>query len=192
MKSPSTVVSTDLSSKARLRQSALELFAERGVDRSSIRHIAQHAGVAPGLVRHHYGNKQGLTRAVDDSVMELIERKLMDVPLQGSLLEISESRDQAFVDLLAENPLIAAYMRQVIVQPLGANDYELLDRLVDLTLDQTRHLMAQGMVPRGGLRRSAYTTVVRQIRRLVLDPTAVRVGDHLGIDVSGDAGCYGA
>ena len=180
------VGASDLSSKARLRLSALALFAEQGVDRSSIRLIARRAGVAPGLVRHHYGNKAGLVRAVDDSVIELVERRLSSIPLQGTLLEISESRDRAFAQLLAETPLVAAYMRQALIRPLDSDQYELLDKLVDLALDQTRHLQALGIEPRGGISRSTYATVVRQIRRLVMDPVTLSIAKRLSLDAEFD------
>jgi AcrR family transcriptional regulator len=40
------------------------LFAERGIDAVSTREIAAAAGVAHGLVRHHFGSKVGLWDAV--------------------------------------------------------------------------------------------------------------------------------
>ena len=92
----------DLASPARLRLAALELYAERGVEMASVREIAQRAGVAPGLVRHHFGSKAGLTRAVDDDVLRLIAATLDEVPLVGTPQEVSAARDAAFADLLAE------------------------------------------------------------------------------------------
>ena len=92
----------DLSSPARLRLAALELYAERGVEMASVREIAQRAGVAPGLVRHHFGSKAGLTRAVDDDVLRLIATTLDEVPLVGSPQEVSAARDAAFAQLLAD------------------------------------------------------------------------------------------
>lgn len=159
-----------------------------GPARASIRDIAQHAGVAPGLVRHYYGNKEGLTRAVDDSIMELIATTLEAVPLEGARHEISEARDRAFSQLLEEHPLVVAYVRQMFVQPSSPDEETLLDRLVDLTLAQTEHLIAQGLQPRKGVRDSVYGTVVRQVVRLVLEPTAARVWRRLGEALPEDSG----
>ena len=44
----------DLTARARIRDAALRLFAERGVEGVTIREIAEAAGVSGGLVRHHF------------------------------------------------------------------------------------------------------------------------------------------
>lgn len=43
---------------------ARRLFTERGFDGASLRAIAAEAGVDPGMVRHFFGDKDGLFRAV--------------------------------------------------------------------------------------------------------------------------------
>ncbi len=50
----------DLTARARIRDAALAQFAEYGFDRATVRGIAGAAGVSPGLVRHHFGSKNGL------------------------------------------------------------------------------------------------------------------------------------
>jgi AcrR family transcriptional regulator len=59
----------DLTARARIRDAAIALFAERGIGPATIRDIAQAAGVSSGLVRHHFGSKEGLRRACDDYAM---------------------------------------------------------------------------------------------------------------------------
>src|SRR5215475_11467541 len=59
----------DLTARARIREAALAQFAEHGYERTTIRGVAAAAGVSPGLVRHHFGSKQGLRDAVDAHVM---------------------------------------------------------------------------------------------------------------------------
>jgi AcrR family transcriptional regulator len=59
----------DLTARARIRDSAIALFAERGIGSATIRDIAQAAGVSSGLVRHHFGSKDGLRRACDEYAM---------------------------------------------------------------------------------------------------------------------------
>ena len=66
----------DLTARARIRDAALERFAEDGFDGATIRGIAAAAGVSPGLVQHHFGSKEGLRQACDDAVLELVRRKL--------------------------------------------------------------------------------------------------------------------
>ena len=68
----------DLTARARIRDAALALFAERGVDGATIRDIAKAAGVSGGLVRHHFGSKDGLRAACDsyalDQLMQIKEQ----------------------------------------------------------------------------------------------------------------------
>jgi AcrR family transcriptional regulator len=60
---------SDLTARARIRDAAITLFAERGVDAGTVRDIAQAAGVSSGLVRHHFGSKEGLRDACDEYAM---------------------------------------------------------------------------------------------------------------------------
>ncbi|WP_433373932.1 TetR/AcrR family transcriptional regulator [Actinoplanes sp. CA-142083] len=59
----------DLTARARIRDAAIELFADRGIDGATIRDIAQKAGVSSGLLRHHFGSKEGLRDACDEYVL---------------------------------------------------------------------------------------------------------------------------
>ncbi|HEY0531749.1 MAG TPA: TetR family transcriptional regulator [Actinoplanes sp.] len=61
MSSPS-----DLTARARIRDAAIDLFAEKGIAAATIRDIAQAAGVSSGLLRHHFGSKEGLRDACDE------------------------------------------------------------------------------------------------------------------------------
>jgi AcrR family transcriptional regulator len=72
----------DLTARARIRDAALRLFAERGTDGATIRDIARAAGVSAGLVRHHFGSKDGLRAACDshalDQIMRIKEQAILD------------------------------------------------------------------------------------------------------------------
>lgn len=60
----------DLTAKARIRDAALELFAAHGVKGTTIRAVAEAAGVSPGLVQHHFGSKAGLREACDEYAID--------------------------------------------------------------------------------------------------------------------------
>ncbi len=64
----------DLTARARIREAAMRQFAEHGFERTTIRGIAAAAGVSPGLVRHHFGSKQGLRDAIDAHVVQELRR----------------------------------------------------------------------------------------------------------------------
>ncbi|MEV6844968.1 helix-turn-helix domain-containing protein [Actinoplanes sp. NPDC051411] len=57
---------SDLTARARIRDAAITLFAEKGIEAATIREIAQAAGVSSGLLRHHFGSKEGLRDACDE------------------------------------------------------------------------------------------------------------------------------
>ena len=60
---------SDLTARARIRDAAIVLFGERGIDQATIREIAQAAEVSSGLLRHHFGSKEGLRDACDEYAM---------------------------------------------------------------------------------------------------------------------------
>lgn len=64
----------DLTARARIRDAALRHFGEHGFERSTIRGIAETAGVSSGLVRHHFGSKQALREACDEHLSRTIRR----------------------------------------------------------------------------------------------------------------------
>ena len=53
--------------RRRIVDVALALFMERGYEAVSVRDIAEGAGAAHGLIRHHFGSKEGVWRAVVDA-----------------------------------------------------------------------------------------------------------------------------
>lgn len=63
--------------------SARQLFAERGYHDVSVPEIAGAAGVTHGALYHHFGNKQGLFRAV----FEQVEHELNDAVVAAALAE---------------------------------------------------------------------------------------------------------
>ncbi len=56
---------------ARIRDAAIDLFGSRGFD-VGVRAIAEAAGVSPGLIIHHFGSKDGLRKVCDDYIAEEI------------------------------------------------------------------------------------------------------------------------
>ncbi len=56
--------------RQRIVHSALALFAARGYDGVSLRDIAAHSDVTHGLIRHHFGSKEDIWRAVIDTTFE--------------------------------------------------------------------------------------------------------------------------
>ncbi|ROO87687.1 TetR family transcriptional regulator [Actinocorallia herbida] len=67
-------VNEDLTAKARIRDAALAEFARHGVKGTTVRGVAEAAGVSAGLVQHHFGTKEGLREACDSYALETVRR----------------------------------------------------------------------------------------------------------------------
>jgi TetR/AcrR family transcriptional regulator, regulator of cefoperazone and chloramphenicol sensitivity len=68
----STAAGDDLTTRARIRDVALDRFGRDGFAATGVRAIATEAGVSPGLVLHHFGSKEGLRQECDDYVARTI------------------------------------------------------------------------------------------------------------------------
>ena len=156
----------DLTAKARIRNTALDLYATHGEDRISLRAIASEAGVAVGLVQHHFKTKAGLRDAVDQLVVDYFANALADVPESAS----TAVRDDAVRDMLRANPAVVDYVRRALLQPNVA-DSHLVDVIVDLTQREVRAARKTG---RASTTRRENTQVVavlaRQMGELLLAP----------------------
>ncbi|HET9154035.1 MAG TPA: helix-turn-helix domain-containing protein [Solirubrobacterales bacterium] len=100
----------DLKAVARIRNAALEGFALRGVEATSIRDIASAAGVSSGLIQHHFRTKSGLRDAVDAHVLAIaadaIEAFDLDRPADQLLIEIGDR----ITEFVRDYPLVLLYV----------------------------------------------------------------------------------
>ena len=63
----------DLTTRAKIRDAAIAYFGSHGFQRTTVRAVAQRAGVSAGLVIHHFGSKDGLREACDSHITALID-----------------------------------------------------------------------------------------------------------------------
>jgi len=71
-----------------LLDAALEVFSDRSYNGVSIRDVAETAGTAHGLVRHHFGNKDDLWKAAVDHAIDRCH-----TALEGYYHEVHEGPD---------------------------------------------------------------------------------------------------
>lgn len=166
----------DLTARARIRDAALRLFAERGIDGATIRDIASAAGVSAGLVRHHFGSKDGLRDACDSYVLDRVMRIKEQAVLEG------QAADPGF--LLAVHPTLLLgyrYFARAMVDgsPAAAS---LFDTMVDLAERWlARHHPGVSADPRG----FAAVLVAMQAGLLAMHDHLSRA---LGADILGSQG----
>lgn len=77
----------DLTARARIRDAAIRLFAERGMEATTVRDVARVAGVSGGLVRHHFGSKDELRDACDAHVLAQMMRLKEQAVVGGQLAD---------------------------------------------------------------------------------------------------------
>jgi AcrR family transcriptional regulator len=108
----------DLTARARIRDAALRLFAERGMG-ATVREIAEAAGVSSGLLRHHFGSKEALRDACDAYAMErvvairqrmLAEGRLADLAFVGSVFPAVRMLQNYLVRSMMDGSAAAAAM----------------------------------------------------------------------------------
>ncbi len=85
MKRPSRMNQEERSerSRAQVLDAALELFSHRGYRATSMRDIADRAGVSTGAVYHHFNDKETMFRALLDQYFDAIDRP--DFPFNKAL-----------------------------------------------------------------------------------------------------------
>jgi TetR/AcrR family transcriptional regulator, regulator of cefoperazone and chloramphenicol sensitivity len=106
--------------RRRILDAALELFAAEGYDGASTRLLAERAGVNLPAIQYYFGSKEGLYRAVIDSIVEHTEAEMAplaarvkaalarpDTPRE-ELLELLCLMLEAFVALVSNGKQIEA------------------------------------------------------------------------------------
>jgi len=106
----------DLAPRARIREAALRLYAEHGTAATSIRMVAEEAGLSPGAVMHHFKSKDELAEAVQHAVVAKIREVVSGVGLDQPPPAAARARRLAFDQLIADNPYIAGYIRQATLK----------------------------------------------------------------------------
>ncbi|MEU4545746.1 TetR/AcrR family transcriptional regulator [Nonomuraea dietziae] len=115
----------DLTARARIRDAAMQHFAEQGFERATIRGIAETAGVSSGLVRHHFGSKQGLREACDAHLAKMI-RRLNDEVRSGHALDRANP-------VATAHAAMGPYQRYLARALVEGSAETVFDQMVELT-----------------------------------------------------------
>lgn len=136
---------SDLTAKARIRNVSFSLFGEQGFAATSIRQIALKAEVSLGLIRYHYGSKEGLRSEVDAWVISMFQASLDEIP-NGSPLERMSSTNKAFANVMKNQTGLDAYLRRAFLEESPASAV-----LFDGLLGQIQEIISQskkiGLLP---------------------------------------------
>ncbi len=162
---------TSPSTQKRILEAALEGFARDGVAATSIRDVAQAAGVSPGLVQHYFPSKRALCAAVDSHVTEIARGALEIRPVNGDLVTDIAERLTA---LVRDHFIAMRYLAR------GASEGEdaaltVFAALIELCRAQLDRFAADGLL-RDDLDRewAALHTVLINLATVMLEPAVTR------------------
>jgi AcrR family transcriptional regulator len=167
----------DLTSRARIRNAALHRFSASGFTGTPLRSIASDAGVAIGLISHHFGSKDGLREAVESWIVGLFSAAIerADSSAEGHIAEAA-LRDVSVAQMLTDNPLVVNYLRRELLELRTGRT--LITRLAELSLESVDLMRATG---RASLERDraeqVVAVMVRQLGRLFLQPLIDQIVD---------------
>lgn len=166
---------SDLTTRARIRDAALERFPREGFAATTIRAIAEDAGVSPGLVVHHFGSKDGLREECDRHVVaKFRETKL-------AALEDGNLGNPAFAagSYHLAQPLLR-YFSWALVRGHPAAG-ELFDEMLREGLEVTRVAVEKGIVK--GSEDLKTRTTLQMAMMLGMTVFHAHVERNTGIDV---------
>jgi len=107
--------------KAKTRQLLLdaagELFAEHGIEGTSVEQVAERAGVSVGTLYFHFGSKEALALAFIGSALDQVEVLMADVAKGASPIERIKLAGDAYVRFAIECPVACRFGTVRSMQP---------------------------------------------------------------------------
>ncbi len=112
--------------KEHIIDTAIELFAEKGFEGSSIRDLAKRAGVNVAMVNYYFGSKENLFQSMVEFKAGFMRGKLDEIATDTTLAEIDKIDRiiESYVSRLLSQP----YFHRVIHQQLLMTDKEALHK----------------------------------------------------------------
>ena len=112
-RSPGRPVGDAQAQRERLLDAALGSFAETGISASSLRAIADSAGVTPALVNYYFGNKQKLVEAVFEERLQPLFGQL------GEQLQGADDNPMALMTMHGQQPQSTAQRASLATALVG-------------------------------------------------------------------------
>ncbi|MCX2932777.1 TetR/AcrR family transcriptional regulator [Mycobacterium sp. CVI_P3] len=131
------------SSEERIRDAALRSFASQGVAATSMRMVADAAGVSLGLVQHYFKTKAALVNTVDHHVLRVISEALGAAAMPDAPAEALEEAGKRMTKLTTDHPLVINYLARALCEG-GEIGSVVFDGLVGISTAQRDHFREQG------------------------------------------------
>lgn len=136
----------DVSRPDQIRDAAMKCFAEDGIANTSLRAIAEAAGVSLGLVQHYFVTKSQLIDVIDQHVLSIFGQVQAE-PSSGSDAEdrVSDAGSR-LAQLMSENPTVMDYVGRALAER-GEVGNTIFDGFYAISAQQGAEFAAQGLTP---------------------------------------------
>ncbi|WP_019961915.1 TetR/AcrR family transcriptional regulator [Woodsholea maritima] len=180
---PAKPVTPDASpAKARVERAALQLFAQQGVDRVSIKQIAYGANLSEGAMYRHYRSKDELARAMFEAVhkrlFELVTAAMAKATsFEGAL----EGVIRVFCEEADKDEVLFAYYLGHVDRFAGTHHPDRPDP-VSAMMMRVKAAMDDGLIPQGDpeVKTAMALGVVMQLAtHRMLGRVKARMCDHI-------------
>ena len=125
------------SSKSHILETAESLFAARGIENISLRHINEATGLSPAAVHYHFKNKENLLTAIllrdgraaaqRDSIAQDIERGQLALNKRNFIIAMMQPLETRFL----EDGISGQHFTKIIAQIYAHKHHEYKDLLPD-------------------------------------------------------------
>ena len=167
--------------RERIAAAATDLFGRHGVRGTTVKMVAEQAGVSPALVIHHFGSKEGLRAACDRRLVEQLRAMKTSAMADSPAFYIP--RASAGMD--DSRPLLR-YLARVLVDRSPEVD-ALVDEIVDDAVVYTQQAEDGGwIVPSADRRARVVVLTLWSLGALVLHEQLDRLLDVDLLDEGGD------
>ncbi|WP_431972612.1 TetR/AcrR family transcriptional regulator [Nocardia sp. bgisy134] len=102
---------TSQESRQILLRAAAELFAENGYRATTFEHIAERSGISRGSIPWHFGNKEGLLKAVIDDI------RTTGIGAAGAVTSFEDALDQLFEHIRQPTSRLAITLLAEAIEP---------------------------------------------------------------------------
>ena len=137
--------SPEPSSEERIRDAALRSFARQGVAATSMRMVAEAAGVSLGLVQHYFKTKAALVNSVDQHVLAVINEALGPAGMPSAPAEALGEAGRRMTKLTTDHPAVINYLARALSEG-GEIGSVVFDGLVSVSAAQGDHFREQGLI----------------------------------------------
>lgn len=90
--------------RSAILKSAKTLFLEKGVEKTSIRNIADSIEYSPGIIYHYFKDKKEIFHALHQEGFQALSKKMSVVQVISSPLDRLKTMGKIYIDFALENP----------------------------------------------------------------------------------------